>query len=214
MFTSIIFYDLWGIILLYKETLRNILINWILYQHTISSIDIQNLINLFLSIFLVWFTLMPFLLFKNLKNAIWEYSINIVLNMQEIFKVWIFKIEENRDKIVKVIYFSIINLMIVLFYHWTLQILFFQWQINILKTLLYWMILISWIIIYTNTLYLYVKNITKNNIIESRKELYKIIYTVILYWLWMMLILILWEYISTYIYNIVNWIPFISTLLK
>ena len=157
---------------------------------------------LFLS-FLILLLLLPQTINKNIRNHVYIYSLKIEYLIRDIFKNWIFNIDENRDEIVKIIFLVLINTFIIIFYHISINTIFNYQdnQVGVLRTLIYWTLLFWSVVYYNHQFDDIIINIIKNNLVQSRKDVSKIIFTLIWYTIGIVLIIFWIKYVADFIYN-------------
>jgi len=215
LFSGILIFDLYQIIILNNWYFYSIFSNSLLNSYSyIPTSWVKSIITIILTILvfslLIFF---PFILNNKLKNIVYKNTEDIVLLFQDLYKKNFENIEKNKEYWIKIMLYIVINIIIVLIYHYILKYLFIKPWLNPIKVLLDWIIVVWWINFYTNILYYFSNKTFSKNITESRKNINLTIITLLLYSIWTMLFLELLFYLSNYWYSILSWLRYIKYFL-
>jgi len=170
---------------------------WQSYNFWIS--DITQLYNMIIWIFVVLIIFAPEILNKNFRNPIFLYTKNILEKILLIFADWIFNFIQDKDHLLKIIYYWLVLLITLISYHYVIDTIFLNnW--TILKTLSYWFMLI-FIIWYTNIISQFINQYHNIDTTNDRKTMWIFTFYILLYSLWSIIVLYFAEGISLNIYN-------------
>lgn len=174
---------------------------------------INSIINNIVAILIVFFMFLPEVINNKFKNPLFIFSYNIIDKAHLIFK----NTEspnffvENKDNFIKIIYYCLLLIVTVIVYHFTIYKSFLE-DTSILKTLSYMFMLIT-IISFTDILTLFINKFNNIELTNERKKISKVMYLILLYTIWSIIILYLWEELAKQIYEYISNIGIINKIL-